>query len=188
MYKKQFLNYIPKNEQEKVDQQLILNFISRNPDALDRTNLAAHITSSAFVVNQNMTKILFAYHNIYDSWSWVGGHNDGNSDLLEVAIQEAKEETGIKSVTPYSKDIFTLDVIYVKNHIKKQIYVPDHLHLNATFLLIADVNEELTINYAENSGVKWFEIDDVLNHISEERMKPIYQKAFDEIQKIRKNL
>ncbi|PKK99226.1 MAG: NUDIX hydrolase [Tenericutes bacterium HGW-Tenericutes-2] len=179
MYKELFRNYIPKNEQEKVDQALILDFIDRNPDALYRTNLCAHITSSAFVVNQEMDKILFAYHNIYDSWSWLGGHNDGNPNLLEVAIQEAIEETGIQTVKPYSTDIFTIDVIYVKNHIKKNQYVPDHLHLNATFLLIADENENLSINHAENSGVKWFDIDDVLNHISEDRMKPIYQKAFD---------
>ncbi|MDO9629560.1 MAG: NUDIX hydrolase [Acholeplasmataceae bacterium] len=185
MYTELFKRYLPKNEQEKVDQELILDFINRNPDALYRTNLCAHITSSAFVVNPKMTKILFAYHNIYDSWSWLGGHNDGNSNLLEVAMKEAIEETGIKKVTPYSKDIFTIDVIYVKNHIKKKKYVPDHLHLNATFLLIADESEELSINPAENSGVKWFDIDDVLTHISEDRMKPIYQKAFDIIKKIK---
>lgn len=188
MYKDQFRRYIPKNEQEKLDQELILSFIDRNPDALYRTNLTAHITSSAFVVNQKMTKILFAYHNIYDSWSWVGGHNDGNPDLLAVAIEEAIEETGIQTVIPYSSEIFTIDVIYVKNHIKKNKYVPDHLHLNATFLLIADESEPLTINHAENSGVKWFDIDDVLNHISESRMQPIYQKAFDVIKEIRKSI
>ena len=187
MYKEQFERYIPKNEQEKIDQELILSFINRNPDALYRTNLTAHITSSAFVVNQEMTKILFAYHNIYDSWSWVGGHNDGNPDLLGVAIQEAIEETGIQTVTPYSSEIFTIDVIYVHHHLKNKKYVPDHLHLNATFLLIADENEPLSINHAENSGVKWFDIEDVLNHISEARMKPIYQKAFDIIKRIRKS-
>ena len=187
MYREQFANYIPKNEQEKIDQELILNFIDHNPDALYRTNLCAHITSSAFVVNQKMTKILFAYHKIYDSWSWVGGHNDGNPNLLEVAIEEAIEETGIQTVRPYSKDIFTIDVIYVKNHIKKGLYVPDHLHLNATFLLIADETETLTVNHAENSGVKWFDLDDVFNHISEKRMIPIYQKAFEIIKEIRKN-
>jgi len=185
MYKELFRNYKPINEQEKVDQELILNFIDKNPDSLYRTNLCAHITSSAFVVNAHMTKILFAYHHIYDSWSWLGGHNDGNPNLLEVAIQEAIEETGIQTVTPYSNDIFTIDVIYVKNHMKKNKYVPDHLHLNATFLLIADENEKLAINHAENSGVQWFDIEDVLNHISEDRMKPIYQKAFDIIKTLR---
>ncbi|MCR3905580.1 MAG: NUDIX hydrolase [Tenericutes bacterium] len=185
MYKKLFTEYQPKTEQESIDQQLILAFIDKNDDALYRTNLAGHITSSAFVVNKKMTKILFAYHHIYDSWAWVGGHNDGNPNLLEVAIKEAKEETGVKNIKPYNEDIFTIDVIYVKNHIKNGIYVPDHLHLNATFLLIADENDPLFINHAENSGVKWFSIDEVIDHINEERMKPVYLKAFHEIQKIK---
>ena len=35
------------------------------------------------------------YHNIYDSWSWLGGHADGETDLLAVALREVKEETGL---------------------------------------------------------------------------------------------
>jgi len=185
-YIKAFDTYTPSCEQEMMDQQLILHFIHHNENALDRTNLAAHVTSSAFVVNHDMTKILFAYHKIYDSWAWVGGHADGNPDLLEVAIQEAKEETGISKVVPYSNEIFTLDVIQVTNHIKHGKYVPDHLHLNASFLLVANEKETLTINHAENTGVAWFSIDDIFNHVSEKRMIAVYQKAFDKIKKIRK--
>jgi ADP-ribose pyrophosphatase YjhB (NUDIX family) len=185
MYIKQFQNYTPKNEQEKVDLKLILDFIKNNSDCLYRTNLVAHVTSSAFVVNKKMDKILFAYHNIYNSWAWVGGHNDGNPNLLDVAILEAIEETGVKNIFAYSNDIFTIDVIYVKNHIKHHLYVPDHLHLNASFLLIADENDELIINEKENSGVKWFDLDEALNIISEDRMKPVYEKAFKLIKKLR---
>jgi len=184
MYKEQFINYTPKNEQEKNDLKLITDFIKHHDDSLFRTNLAAHVTSSAFVVNKKMDKIIFAYHKIYNSWAWVGGHNDGNPDLLDVAINEAMEETGVKNIYPYSKDIFTIDVIYVKNHIKNNSYVPDHLHLNASFLLIADENDELIINEKENSGVKWFLLDEVLSIISEDRMKPVYEKAFNLIKKI----
>jgi len=184
-YKDAFKSYQPINEQELMDQKLIIDFIDRNPDALDRTNLCAHVTSSAFVVNQDMTKILFAYHKIYDSWAWVGGHADGNPDLLEVAIKEAIEETGVSKVDVFSKDIFTLDVIQVTNHIKHGKYVPDHLHINASFLLIADENDELSINHAENTGVKWFDIDDIFNHVSEKRMLSVYQKAFDKIKSIK---
>ena len=184
-YKDAFKSYQPINEQELMDQKLIIDFIDRNPDALDRTNLCAHVTSSAFVVNQDMTKILFAYHKIYDSWAWVGGHADGNPDLLEVAIKEAIEETGVSKVDAFSRNIFTLDVIQVTNHIKHGKYVPDHLHLNASFLLIADENDELSINHAENTGVKWFDIDDIFNHVSEKRMFSVYQKAFDKIKSIK---
>ncbi len=185
MYKAQFEKYIPKNVQEENDKQAILNFIERNPDCLFRTNLAGHITSSAIVVNKEMTKVLFAHHNIYNSWGWVGGHNDGNPDLLQVAIKETKEETGISHVYPYSKDILMIDVIYVYNHMKNNKFIGDHLHFNATYLMIADEAEELKIKHDENSGVKWFMIDEVYDHITEPRMIPIYQKAFDEIKRIK---
>jgi 8-oxo-dGTP pyrophosphatase MutT (NUDIX family) len=185
MFKQMFEAYHPKSEQERIDQRLILDFIDHNPDCLLRTNLCAHITSSAIIVNEAMDQVLFAYHNIYNSWSWVGGHNDGNPDLLAVAIEEAKEETGISLVRPFQEDIFTLDVIYVPNHIKKGTYVPDHLHLNATFLLIAPQSQTLVIKPDENQGVQWFMMDDVLNHVTEPRMKPVYQKAFLEIEAIK---
>lgn len=177
--------YVPRNEQEEKDKRLIVEFLNNNDDALIRDNLAAHVTSSAFVVNEAMDKIVFIHHNIYNSWSWVGGHNDGDDDLLHVAIKEAKEETGIKHIRPYDEDIFTIDVIYVKNHIKHGEYVPDHLHLNAAFLLIASEEDPLHINHAENSGVKWFQIEDVLGHVSEDRMMPVYRKAFERIKSIR---
>ncbi|HRY77133.1 MAG TPA: NUDIX domain-containing protein [Candidatus Izemoplasmatales bacterium] len=177
--------YHPKNEQEEADQRLILDFLSRNPDALYRSNLAAHITSSAIVVDESMTKVLFAFHNIYRSWSWVGGHNDGEEDSLAVAVRETKEETGVQSVRPWSEDIWMIDSVYVHNHIKHGHYVPDHLHLNLTYLLIADDHEEVRIKADENSGVRWFPIAEVMDHIGEERMKAIYQKAFDAIAEIR---
>ncbi len=177
--------YQPLNEQEARDQALILQFLKRNPDALERTNLTAHLTSSAIITEKTMTKVLFAYHRIYDSWAWVGGHNDGDPDFLAVAIREALEETGLETVTPYKDDIFTLDVIYVPNHIKHGQYIPDHLHLNVTFLLIADENHPLSIKIDENTGVRWFLIEDALKASSEPRMKPVYQKAFDQIRRIR---
>lgn len=183
-YVQMIKKYNPKNEQEAVDQQAMIDFIKHNKDHLYRTNLVAHLTSSAIVCNKTLDKVLFAYHNIYQSWSWLGGHLDGDDDLLGVAIKEAKEETGIKNVTACTDDIFILDVIHVNNHIKHGKYVPDHLHLNVAFLLLADENEPLTIKSDENQDVKWFKIDEVLNYVSEERMKPVYQKAFQALKQI----
>lgn len=178
MFDKLLSAYIPTCEQEVVDKKAMLSFIERNNDVLDRENLVAHLTSSALVVNQNMDKVLFAHHNIYNSWGWVGGHNDGNGNMLQVAIKEAKEETGINKVIPYSENIISIDTIYVENHLKNGKYIPDHLHLNATFLLIADENEKLTIKADENSGVKWFRIDEVMDYVTEYRIKTVYQKLF----------
>jgi len=172
----QLKKYQPQNEQEQKDLDAILLFIDRNPDVLDRRNLVAHLTSSAIIVNQKMDKVLFIHHNIYNSWGWVGGHNDGDPDFLNVAIREAKEETGVINIEPFCKDILGIDVIYVQNHIKHGAYVPDHVHLNVTYLLVADESDDLVVKPDENSGVRWFSFEEVFDHISEPRMKPIYTK------------
>lgn len=184
MYLEDFESYIPKCKQEAVDKEAIISFINTNKDCLKRTNLIAHITSSALVVNRMMDKVLFIHHNIYNSWGWVGGHNDGNPDLLKVALKEAKEETGVSNITLFNEDIIGIDIIQVKNHIKNGKFVGDHLHLNATFLLIADESEELIVKEDENSDVKWFYIDGVMEYVTEDRIKDVYNKLFTRIKEI----
>lgn len=186
-YKDGFIHYVPTCEQEEKDKAAITQFIERNVDCLDRENLVAHITSSAIITNKKMDKVLFAHHNIFNSWAWVGGHNDGNPDLLVVALKEAKEETGIHTIEPYDSTIMMIDVIYVPFHTKKGVYVNDHLHMNATFLFIGDETESLFVKEDENSDVRWFKIDEVMDYITEERIKPVYKKAFDYIKKVKKS-
>ena len=79
--------YRPCCEQEARDKAVILSFIDSAPDAFERSNLIAHMTASAWVVNPARDKVLMVYHKIYDSWSWTGGHADGERDLLSVALQ-----------------------------------------------------------------------------------------------------
>lgn len=176
---KQIKNYNPINEQEKIDKRIILDFIKKNDDALFRDNEIAHITSSGFIVNKSRTKVLMIHHNIYNSWGWTGGHADGDSDLIFVAIKEAKEETGIKNATPITNDICSIDILPVNAHIKRGKYVASHLHLSVAYILEADENDELFIKEDENSGVKWVDIDSVLDLTNEEHMKGVYKKLID---------
>lgn len=181
----ELIRYQPQNEQEQKDKELMLRFLREHEDAYDRSNLAAHVTASAIVVNEAMDHVLFAHHNIYDSFGWVGGHNDGETDSLAVAIQEAKEETGIQDIRPATTDIIGVDVIHVTNHIKHGAYVPDHLHLNVTHLLIASEQETPTVNPREHSDVRWFTLEAALEVITEERMRPVYEKLFARVRSYR---
>lgn len=157
----------PFNEQEEVDRRIMLNYINDFNDVLTRQNEYGHFTSSAFVLNKERTKILMIYHKIYNSWAWVGGHSDGDNDLLYVAMKEAKEETGIKNVAPIFKDIYSIELVNVNGHEKRGKYVGSHMHLNVTYLLEADENEEVHIKEDENSGVQWVPVNEVLNVTSE---------------------
>ena len=71
--------FTPYNEQEEMDQALILRMLESAPDLFSRENRAAHMTASAWVTNAARGKVLMAYHNIYHSWSWLGGHADGDA-------------------------------------------------------------------------------------------------------------
>ena len=154
--RERIVNYVPYDEQEESDKEYILKFIDTFDDVLTRKNIFGHFCSSAFVVNKNRSKVLMIYHNIYNSWSWLGGHADGETDLLAVAIREVKEEAGISDVRPVSEEIFSLESLTVDGHVKKGRYVSSHLHLNVTYLLEADSEEQVSVKADENSGVAWF--------------------------------
>ncbi len=176
------LAYRPWNEQEERDRKVILDYLDRNPDAFLRSNLIAHMTASAWVVNREWDKVLMVYHKIYDSWSWTGGHADGDEDLLSVALREVREETGVEHVRPVSRQIYSLEVLTVDGHEKHGAYVPSHLHLNLTYLLEADERDSLHICEAENSGVRWFSPEEALAASSEPWfVQRIYRKLNEKL-------
>ena len=176
--------FIPYNEQEEVERKIMLKYINDFDDVLTRQNEYAHFTSSAFILNKERTKMLMIYHNIYKSWAWTGGHNDGDSNSLYVTIKEAKEETGLKNVRPIIDDIYSLEIITVNGHEKRGKYVGSHVHLNITHLLEADENEVVHIKEDENSGVKWVPINEILNATSEVWVRDrVYTKILNKMKK-----
>ena len=177
--------YVPFNEQEARDQALILDYLAENPGCFYRADPVAHMTASAWVVNPARDKVLMVYHRIYDSWSWTGGHADGETDLLAVALREVTEETGVKSVRPVSEGIYSLEVVTVDGHEKRGQYVSSHLHLNVTYLLEADDREPLRICEDENKGVAWFGLDEALAASTEPWfVKRIYTKLNDKLKSL----
>ncbi len=173
--------YKPYNMQEEQDQKVMLLYMETFQNIFTRENVFGHITCSPWIVNTSRDKILMVYHNIFQSWGWCGGHCDGNMDVLEVAIQEGKEETGLKHIKAISKDIFAIDILPVIPHKKQDTFVSAHTHLNFTFLCEADENEVLCHKPDENSGVQWIKIEDVLDKVREPDMKVVYQKLIEKM-------
>ena len=179
---KEIEKYNPTNQQEENDKKLILDYMKNNSDCFTRENQIAHFTTSIWTVNKEKTKTLMVYHNIYDSWSWIGGHADGEKDLSSVAIRELKEETGITNATLISKAIFSLEILTVNGHNKNGKYVPSHLHFNITYLAEADEKQILIVNKDENKGVKWFSLEEILD-ISKEHwiIERVYKKLINKM-------
>ncbi len=176
--------YSPVNAQEDKDREIMLRALKNEPDCLLRTNEKGHFTVSSWIVNKEFTKVLFCYHKIYDSWSWVGGHADGETDLVSVAVREAEEETGIipEKVLP---DILSLEILPVAGHIKNGKYISSHIHYNLTFLIVADENAPVRIKPDENTGVKWIAFDDIEKASTEKWMiDTVYNKIKENVRKL----
>lgn len=197
----------PFNEQEAADKHVILRALDTDPDCFDRS-AQAHMACSIWVVDPSFTQTLLVYHNIYDSWSWIGGHADGECDLAAVALRELQEETGVAharlvageahgagaasaasaptvgGVRPLrgSGGIYSLEVLTVDGHEKRGAYVSSHLHLNVTYLAIADPAEPIRIKPDENSGVRWAPLEDAVRLSTEPWIRDrIYRKLIDKL-------
>ncbi len=179
---RQISEYTPCNAQEAADRDTILRLLRTQEDIFLRENPVAHMTASAWVTSPDRTKVLMAYHNLYHSWAWLGGHADGCEDLLSVALKEVREESGILDVRPVSERIFSLEVLTVDGHEKKGSYVASHLHLNVTYLLEADDRQEVRVKEDENSAVGWFSPEEAVEASTEPWFQErIYRKLNEKL-------
>ena len=155
--------YRPWNDQEERDRAELLRRLRSGEALYTRDNAAGHLTASAWVVSPDRTQVLMAYHNLYDSWSWLGGHADGDRDLL--------------AVRPVSPHIYSLEILTVDGHEKRGAYVSSHLHLNVTYLLEADPAAPVRRKPDENSAVAWFGLEEAVAASSEPWFRErIYRK------------
>ena len=99
-WKQTIRGYVPKDEREVAEKAEILTLIDREGERLLTRDCAyAHVTASSVIVNRARTKTLMAFHKIYQSWAWTGGHADGETDLLHVAMREARDGIAVE-MTP----------------------------------------------------------------------------------------
>ena len=168
--------YVPYNAQEAADRRMMLTAIDALENPLSRENVFAHFTASAWIVNPGRTRALMAWHNIYKTWAWTGGHADGDADLMAVALREAREETGIRDIRPVKPEIYSLEVVPVNAHVKRGSFVSAHLHMNVTYLLEADDVQPLRPKPDENSAVAWLPLAEAADNREEPFMAVIYRK------------
>jgi len=171
--------YVPCNAQEEADRQHMLDYLQQHPGCLHRSDETAHVTVSAWVVNRQRTHTLMVHHNIYNAWSWIGGHADGEADLAAVALREVAEETGA-AARLVQNGIFSLEILAVNGHVKRGQYLPSHLHLNITYLAEADDALPLTAKPDENRAVRWLPLEQAAALPDEPWMTAhIYRKLTD---------
>lgn len=136
-------------------------------DAFHRHHLPGHITGSSWILDQSRQYVLLVHHGTLNKWLQPGGHAEGEENVLNVALREAEEETGLKHFKLLQEGIFDLDI----HPIPARAGFPDHLHYDVRFLFEADKNEKIIVS-VESHDVAWIALSQLatLNNPSLTRM------------------
>lgn len=143
-------NYIPDNLEEVKFKQDMLEFINKYPNCFERSLEVGHITASCWLLNKDESKSLLMHHRKLNKWFQLGGHCDGDSNALAVAIKEAQEESGISNIVPISKNIFDIDIHLIPENPKEKA----HFHYDIRFLLKVNSTEKVVQNQ-ESKELRW---------------------------------
>ena len=149
--------YSPEIQEELAFKEQMLKFLHEKSDAFHRSCLEGHFTASALLLNKDMSKALLMHHTKLDKWFQLGGHCDGDSNVLAVALKEAQEESGIVKIEPVYRDIFDIDIHKIPKFNKD----PEHLHFDIRFLLKV-TSDETVIQNKESKELKWFGKDETI--------------------------
>ncbi|MEV7422734.1 NUDIX domain-containing protein [Streptomyces sp. NPDC091212] len=92
--------YAPRNAAEAADVARVRALVETAPDPWLRS-IPLHVTASALIVHPGSGRVLMRHHPRLRTWLQVGGHGDpGESVPAEVALREAREETGLVDLVP----------------------------------------------------------------------------------------
>ncbi len=122
-----------------------------------RDHLPGHITGSAWIVNAKKDSALLVHHRKLNRWLQPGGHADGDENIVNVALREAHEETGLNKLMLLHEGLFDIDI----HTIPARNDFPAHLHYDVRFALLAD-DDELLFLSAESHTLEWIKFSDLI--------------------------
>lgn len=165
-------DYHPHDHHERDMYEMLIRFVETESACFDRALPIGHVTGSAWIIDSTRTRTLLTHHFKLDRWLQLGGHADGDADILRVALREAREESGIEGVRPLSEAIFDVDV----HPIPARGTEPRHLHYDVRFLLEADAAVPLVVS-GESKALAWVALADITEYTTEQSIIRMVTKS-----------
>ncbi len=146
--------YNPPTPEENVYRETIRAFVTEHPDCFERSLEIGHITASCWLINADNSKALLTHHAKFDVWCQLGGHCDGDTDPLAVAIKEGQEESGNLNIIPVSEELFDIDVHLIPTYKNEK----EHYHYDLRFLLQMIGKDHYVVSH-ESRDLAWVSKD-----------------------------
>lgn len=167
----QLLNYREKFPEEAKTVERLREFITERENCFRRSHSEGHVTGSAWVVDKRASKVLLTHHRKLNRWLQLGGHADGETDILSVALREAQEESGLEGLRPFSTDIFDIDIHLIPERGAEE----EHFHYDIRYALQCTGSEDFAVS-GESHDLRWVEIEKVSEMTEEESMRRMVSK------------
>lgn len=166
--------YKPANQVEKGYKKQIINFLINNKANYLRANAKGHLTVSAWIINYQREQALLHHHKSLDKWIQLGGHLKSSELIKDAALREAREESGLNTLSIVEQKIFDLDI----HKIPAAKNEAEHYHYDIRFLLEADSNEKL-IKSRESIKLNWIDLDlnKIKDYLNEESILRMLRKT-----------
>lgn len=150
----------------------MIRFVEEHEDCLLRSCVPGHLTGSAWILDATRTRTLLTHHRKLDKWLQLGGHADGDPDPREVALREAREESGLTRLRLTATEVFDVD----RHWIPERKGEPGHYHYDLRFMIEADPDEPLVVT-SESKDLAWVAVADVTRLNPEESMARMVRKT-----------
>lgn len=164
--------YLERHHGETDTALRVKDFVQRYSDCFERSQQAGHITGSGWIVDSSGKRTLLTHHAKLNLWLQPGGHADGESDALSVAMRECVEETGLRALRTVTTEIFDLDV----HGIPERKGEPSHFHYDIRFLLQAGKDESYVVT-EESHDLAWVKMQSLEDYTIEWSMRRMRDKA-----------
>lgn len=148
-----------------------ISFVKSNADCFERSLQIGHVTGSAWVVNNEGTHTLLTHHKKLNKWLQLGGHADGDADVLRVSKREVAEESGIADVVSVGDGIFDVDIHLIPERGNE----PEHYHYDVRYVLQVTGDEGYVVS-DESHDLAWIEIVQLHKKTQEESMLRMARK------------
>lgn len=155
--------YLPGTAEEKHYRDIVSLIENAGHACFHRDHFdPGHITGSGLLLSTDGSRVLMNHHKFLDMWICFGGHADGERDVLNVALREVIEESGIADVEPVRADIFDVDVHDIPFNARKN--EPPHKHFDIRYLFrVRHATNENFTQSAESKSLRWCNYDEAKN-------------------------
>lgn len=182
--KKELENYIATTKQEEQDKQNILDFLDLSDEQL---NKFGHLTASAFIVNENLTKTLLVHQDVLGGFSYLETEVEKEEDFLSAIIKKVSTETGLEVSPLTDNNIFSIQILPIRGDLKGEEYISAHTHFDILYLLVAKNTDKNQVNLkTRDNRKKWFDLENLYNDEIASCIQPMNEKVVQKIKKITK--